>query len=127
MMLGSHVLPWRQDAAADRTKHGNSSSAKRVDVGPTSSTSFVMIAEAPALPCRDGALDKGAEAPKPCLSTVEIRTLTAADDLLPASTASATMRTTFPRPFFLGASVKRPRKVPAGQTLTSLPLAAGGR
>ena len=54
-----------EDAAADRAKHGDSSSAKRVDASPTSSTSFGMTAESPALLCRDYALvDKGAEAPK---------------------------------------------------------------
>ena len=44
--------------------------------------------------CRDDALvDKGVVAPKPCLSSVEMRTLTTAGGLLPASTASIAMRT----------------------------------
>ena len=49
-------------AAADRAKYnGDRSSAKRVDAARTSSTSFGMIAEPPALPCRNDALvDKGA-------------------------------------------------------------------
>ena len=46
--------------------------------------------EHPALPCcRDDAMvGRGAEAPKPCLSPVEMLTLTPAGGLLPAGTAS---------------------------------------
>ena len=48
--------------------------------------------------CRDNALvDKDAAAPKPCLSSVEMRTLTTAGGLLPAGTASIATRTIFPR------------------------------
>ena len=56
--------------------------------------------EPPALPCcRDDALvDKGAKASKPCLSPVEMRTLTAVGDLLPARTASTATRTIFHQP-----------------------------
>ena len=51
----------------------------------------------PALPCsRDDALvDNGAEAPKSCLSLLNMRTPTAASDLLSAGTASTATRTTF--------------------------------
>ena len=51
----------------------------------------------PALPCsRDGALvDKGATAPKPCLSPMEMRMLTVADGLVPAGTASTATMTIF--------------------------------
>ena len=87
-----------ENAAADQAKHGDSSSAKRVDAGLTSSTSFGMIPEPPTLPRRDDALvDKGAEAPKPCISPVKMRTLTAAGGLLPACTASTAMMTIFSR------------------------------
>ena len=97
--------------------------------GPTSSTSFGMTTKLPALPCRDYILvDKSAEAPKPHLPPVEVRILpSAASGLLPAGTASTAMRTIFPRPLYSRASVKRPRKIPAGQTSTSLPLDAGGK
>ena len=55
--------------------------------------------EPSALPCRDDAMvDKDAEAPKLCLSPVEIRTPTAAGGLFPAGTASTAMRTIFFRP-----------------------------
>ena len=74
-----------EDAAGDQTKNGDSCSAKRVDAGLASSTSFGMTAEPPALPRKDDVLvDKGAEVPKPCLSPVKMRTLTAAGGLLPA-------------------------------------------
>ena len=112
MKLGSHVSPWRhvtqdtktrkrtEDAARDRAKHGDSCSAKRVDDGPTRSTSFSMTAEPPALPCRDTVLvDNGVEGPTPCLSPVEMRTLPiAAGGLLPAGTASTATRTIFHLP-----------------------------
>ena len=52
-----------------------------------------MKAEPPTLPRRDDVLvDKGAAVPKPCLSPVEMRTLTAAGNLLPAGIASTVTR-----------------------------------
>ena len=80
-------------AAAVQAKHGDSCSAKTVQVGPTSSTSFGMNAEPPVLPRRDDVLvDIGAAASTPCLSPVEMQTLTAAGDLLPTGkTSTATM------------------------------------
>ena len=41
---------------ADQTKHGDSCSAKRVQVGPKRPTSFDVKAEPLALPCRDDVL-----------------------------------------------------------------------
>ena len=88
-----------EDAAADQAKYGDSSSAKRVQAGPTSSTSFGMKAEPLALPRRDDVLvDSGAVVPKSCLSLVEIHTLTAAGDLFPAGKASTATRITFYQP-----------------------------
>ena len=89
-----------EDAAADRAKHGDSSSAKKADPDPMCLTSFGDdCTEPPALPYRDDAIvDKGAAAPKPCLSPVEMRTLTAAGGLLPAGTASTATRTIFHQP-----------------------------
>ena len=54
----------------------------------------------PAYPCaRDDALvDNGAAAPKPCLSPVEMRTLTAAGGSLPAGKASTATITTYYQP-----------------------------
>ena len=82
-------------------KRGDSSSAKRVQAGPTCSTSFGMKAEPPALPCRDDVLvENGAAMPKSCISPLEMRTLVAAGGLLPAGKASTTTRTTFDQPPF---------------------------
>ena len=75
-----------EGTTVDQAKHKDSCSAESVQVGPTSSINFGMKAEPPALPRRDGVLvNRGAAAPQSCLSPVEIRTLTAAGDLLPAA------------------------------------------
>ena len=108
-MLGSHVLHGgrrtsRQEdsqvhegaAAAGRAKYGDGCSAKRVQTGPTSSTSFGMKAEPPTLLRRDDVLvDKGAAVRKPCLSSVEMQTQTATSGFLPAGKASTATRITF--------------------------------
>ena len=92
-----------EDTAADRVKHGDSSSA-RVDDGPTSLTSFgVMIAEpllkAPKKCIGEAMVNKGAEAPKQHQQPVEIRMLpSAAGGLLPVGTASTARRAIFPPP-----------------------------
>ena len=83
-----------EDATIAQVVNEDSSSARKVDIGPTTSTSFGMITESPALLCRDDALvGKGAEALRPCLSPVEIHTLPAAGGLLPADTVSTAIRT----------------------------------
>ena len=54
-----------------QAKHGDSCSAKRIQAGPTCSTSFGVKAEPPALPCKDDVLvENGAAAPKPCISSL---------------------------------------------------------
>ena len=90
------------DAAADRAKQVDKSSSAQVDHDPMCLTSFGDdSAKPPALLCKDDALvNKGAEAPKPCLSPVKMRKLTAAGGLMPAGTSSIAMRTIFARPFF---------------------------
>ena len=88
-------------AAAVQAKHGDNCSAKRVQAGPTSSTSFGDdFTGLPALPwLRDDVLvDNGAAAPKSCLSPLEMRTSTVAGGLLSAGTASTATRTTFDQP-----------------------------
>ena len=88
-----------KDAAADQAKQGDNCFAKRVDTDPMMClTSFGDDStEPPALPCcRDSAMvDKGAAAPKLCLSPVEIHTLTAAGGLRTAAIASTATRTLF--------------------------------
>ena len=62
-----------------------------------------MIAEPPAPEkcIGDAMVNKGAEAPRPNLPPMKVRMLSStAGGLLPASTASTTMRTIFPRPLF---------------------------
>ena len=86
-------------AAAVQAKYGDSCSAKRIQAGPTSSTSFGIKAEPPALPRWDHILvDKGATTPKPRFSSAKMRTRTAASGLLPAGTASTATRTPFDQP-----------------------------
>ena len=82
------------DAAIDQVMNEDSSSARKVDIGPTSSTSFGMIIESPALLCMDDALvGKGAGAPRSCLSPVEMHMLLTAGGLLPVDTVPTAMRT----------------------------------
>ena len=87
-----------KDAAADRAKLRNSCSTKRVDGGPTSLTSFGMKAKSPALPSDGALVDKGAASPKPCISPVDARMLTAAGGLLPTGIASTATRRIFHQP-----------------------------
>ena len=69
-------------ATAVQTKHGDSCSAKTVQVGAKRLTSFDVKAEPLALPCSDDVLvENGAAAPKSCLSPLEMRTPTTAGGL----------------------------------------------
>ena len=88
-----------EDAAADGAMNRDSSSA-RVNDDPTSSTSFRMIADPITFPIfmDDALVDKGAEALKPCVVPMRMRTPTVAGGLPPAGTASTAMTTIFPRP-----------------------------
>ena len=89
-----------EDAVADRAMSRDSSFAQ-VDHDAMCLISFGDdYTEPPTLPCcRDNALvDKGAEAPKPCFSLVEMRMLTAAGGLFPAVTASTATRSIFHQP-----------------------------
>ena len=81
---------------AVQAMYGDSFSACRVDPGPmTNSTSFGMMTEPPALPYReDVVVESGDAAPKSCLSSLEMRTTTAAGGLLPTGKTS-TATTTF--------------------------------
>ena len=102
-----------KDAAeADRVMSGDNSLAE-VDPDPICLASFGEDCTGPpAYPCtRDDALvDNGAEVPKPCLSPAELRTLTAADGLLPTGKDSTTERITYHQP--------RLRFCPAEETIS---------
>ena len=72
-----------------------------VDEGPTSLTSFGMIADplAPEKCIGDALVNNGTEAPKQYLPAIEVRLLSSATGgLLPTDTTSTAMRTIFPRP-----------------------------
>ena len=67
-------------ATAVQAMRGYGFSARRVEPGPnTSSTSFGVKAEPPALPCRDDVVvESGDAVPKSCLPSLEMRSSTAA-------------------------------------------------
>ena len=86
-------------AAAVQAKHRDTCSARKVQAGPTSSTSFGKKAEHRSLPRREDVLvDNGAAAPKSCLSLLEIAHTNSRRWLLPAGKASTTMRITYDQP-----------------------------
>ena len=81
---------------AVQVMRGDSFTARRVEPGPnTSSTSFGVKAEPPALPYRDDVVvESGDAAPKSCLPSLEMRSSTAAGGLVPTdetSTAETTV------------------------------------
>ena len=81
-------------ATAVQAMHGDSFSDCRFDPGQkTNSTSFGMMAEPPALPCRDDVVvESGDAAPKSCLLSLKMRTTTTAGGLLPTDkTSTATI------------------------------------
>ena len=86
------------DVPADTKARERSCSANRVDPDPTCYTSFGDDSTGPlALACSrgDALAGNGAAAPKSCLSSLEMRSSTAACGLLPAGEASTTTRITF--------------------------------
>ena len=84
---------------AVQVMHGDSYTAQRVQDGPKISACYGVMAEPPALPCRDNiVVENGAAAPKSCLSSLKMRSPTAAGGLLPTGEASITTRTTFSQP-----------------------------
>ena len=82
-----------EDVAEDRVISGDNSSAQ-VNPDPMCLTSFGDDFTGPlALLCKDDALaDNGTAVPKPCLSPVAMRTLTAAGGLLSTGTSSSAIR-----------------------------------
>ena len=74
---------------AVQATHGDSFSANRVNIDPMCSTSFGVKVQPPVLACRnDVVAENGAAAPKSCHSPLEMRSPTAAGDLLETSTAT---------------------------------------
>ena len=74
-------------------------SAKRIQDGPKSSTTFGEKDKPPALPCRDNVVvENGAAAPKLCLSLFKMRTTTAVGGLLLTGKTTKATWTTLDRP-----------------------------
>ena len=87
-------------ATAVQAMRGDSFSARRVEPGPnTNSTSFGVMAEPPALPCRDDVVvESGDTSPESCLPFLEMRSSTAAGGLVPTGEASTATETTSNEP-----------------------------
>ena len=87
-------------ATAEQAIRGDNVSSRQVEPGTkTNSTSVGIMAEPPALPCRDDSLVENSDAsPKSCLPFLEIRSPSAAGGLLPTSEAFTATRTTLNKP-----------------------------
>ena len=83
-------------ATAVQAMRGDSYTAEqKVQDGPKTSISFGMMAEPPALPCREDVLvEEGATSPKSCLPFLEMHLSTAAGGLVPTGEASTATETT---------------------------------
>ena len=80
--------------------HGVSCAAQKVQDGLKTSISFGVKTKPPDLPCRDDVLvEDGAAAPKSCLSSLEMRTTTAAGGLVSTGKTSTETETTLNEPF----------------------------
>ena len=87
-------------ATAEQAMPGDNFSARWVEPGPkTNSTSVGMMAEPPALSCRDDVVvESGPAASKSCLPFLEMRSPSAAGGLLPTGEAFSATRTTLNKP-----------------------------
>ena len=84
-------------ATAVQAMGADSFSARRVEPGPrTNSTSVGMMAEPPALPCKDDVLvENGDASSKSCLSSLEKRRTTPASGFLPTGKSSTATKIIF--------------------------------
>ena len=87
-------------AIAVQAMRGNScTTGQKVQDGPKTSITFGVEAKPPDLPCREDVLvEEGATSPESCLPSLEMRSPTAAGDLLPTGEASVATRTTSNEP-----------------------------
>ena len=87
-------------AIAVQAMRGDScTTEQKVQDGPKASITFGVEAEPSDLPCRDDVLVEGGDAaPRSCLPSLEMRSLTAAGGLLPPGEASTATRTTSNEP-----------------------------
>ena len=86
-------------ATAVQAMRGDSFSARRVDPGAKTSTSFGVKTELPALPCRnDVVVESGDAAPKSCLPSLEMHSPRAAVGLVSNGKTSTATETNFNQP-----------------------------
>ena len=92
----------RTEGAAKEVQamRGDSCTAEqKVQNGPKTSITFGVEGEPPNLPCREDVLvENGTTAPKSCLPSLEMRTTTAAGDLVPTGKTSTSTETNFNQP-----------------------------
>ena len=89
-------------ATAVQAMHGDNCFATQIELNPkTNSTSVGMMAEPPALSCRDDVLvENGDASPKSWLPSLEMRPPTAAGGLLPTGEISTATKATFNKSSF---------------------------
>ena len=81
------------------TRGDSCTTKQKVQDGPKTTITFGMEAEPPDLPCREDVLiEEDATTPKSCLPSLEMRSPTAADGLVPTGEASTAMETTSNEP-----------------------------
>ena len=87
-------------AIAVQAMRGDScTTEQKVQDGPKTSIAFGVEAEPTDLPCRgDVSVEEGATSPESCLSSLEMRSPTAAGGLIPTGEASTATRTTSDEP-----------------------------
>ena len=86
-------------ATAEQEMRGDSFSARRVEPGPRTLTSFGVKAEPPALSCREDVLAEGGDVePKSRLQFLKIRSSTAAGGLVPTGEISTATETAVNKP-----------------------------
>ena len=110
-------------ATTVQAMRGDYFSARRVEPGPTNSTSFGIKAKPPALPCRDDSVvECGAAAFESCLPSMEMRPSTAAGGLVPTGDASKASETTLNEPPLRFCSTEE-TNLKAKNSWTSVPFA----
>ena len=86
-------------ATAVQVMHGDSCTSQSVQDGPKTLTCLGVMAEPPALPCREDVLvENGAAAPKSCFPPLEMCTTSAAGGLPPTGETSTATKITFNQP-----------------------------
>ena len=113
-------------ATAVQAMHGDScTTAQKVQDGPKTSITLGMEAEPPALPCRDDVVvESGSAASESCLPSLEMRSSSAAGDLVPTGEASTAKETNFNQPTLRFCSTKETDHLEANCKKTSISSAS---